>query len=97
MSDAQMQTFMLKFKDLIFQDTLGLGRLPFPSFSTFNAKKSSFKKRFLRSKSKKTYFSTFKKSKAKKTIFKKKMQRNKRKTSSFKKRLLQTKSKKNKK
>jgi len=114
-TEEQRKLFQRKFSNITFQDTVGLGRHP----STFKkshkarspagllkrAKKSSFKKRLLRSKKKKS-------------SFKKKMQRNKSqnytfkkshkarspagllkiaKKSSFKKRLLRTKSKKNKK
>ena len=99
----QRNLFQRKFRHIRFQDTLGLGRRPFPSlkkrwrqknpyFSTFSTFKKSHK-RAKKSYSKKRLLRT----KSKKYTFKKRLHQNNSQKYTFKKRLLRTKSKKNKK
>ena len=102
----QRNLFHRKFRHIRFQDTLGLGRRPFPSFKKRWRQKNPYFSTF-------STFSTFKKShkrakksyskkrllrnNSKKYTFKKRLHQNNSQKYTFKKRLLRTKSKKNKK
>jgi hypothetical protein len=91
MTEEQMKLFQRKFTEITFQDTVGLGRRPFPSFYTFKKSHKARSPAGLLQIAKK---SSFKKSIAKKSSFKKRLLRSKKKKSSFKKKMQRNKSQK---